>query len=129
MAPAGGQGLQAVAPAYGKLLRASRSTLKAGRGVEGRAGRTHQQVLEPTSRRCSRAAGSGHSTSRPERVLEEPADFLEIAEAVRKVLRRNGHKAHPIWVTEFTAPAAKGRIAVPEYQSGSSRPTGGWRRS
>ncbi len=46
-----------------------------------------------------------------------PADFLQIAGAVRKVLRRNGNGRIPLWVTEFTAPAAKGRIKVPKYQN------------
>ena len=44
------------------------------------------------------------------------SDFMVIADAVRKVLRRNGARQTPIWITEFTAPAAKGRITVPMYQ-------------
>ena len=46
-----------------------------------------------------------------------PPDFLAIAEAVRKVLRSHGQGRTPLWITEFTAPSAKGRIKVPKYQN------------
>ena len=66
-ARAGGQGSSRSRPAYGKLLRASRSTLRKARpGVEGRAGRAHQQLLDGPRRRCTSAAASrAISTSRP----------------------------------------------------------------
>jgi hypothetical protein len=43
-------------------------------------------------------------------------DFLLIARAVRDVMRRNGHAGTPLFVTEFAAPAAQGRVAVPPQQ-------------
>ena len=46
-----------------------------------------------------------------------PADFLRSPGRCARSCAATATGASPIWVTEFTAPAAKGRIKVPKYQN------------
>jgi hypothetical protein len=113
------KGFKSVAPAYGALLRASRHKLK---GLDGGA----KVVLAALTNKSWNDLATLFAHGRIRRQFDvaglnayskKSADFMVIAEAFRKVLRRNGHKGTPIWVTEFTAPAAKGRIRIPSYQA------------
>jgi hypothetical protein len=113
-----GQGFRKVAPAYGALLRASRTSL---RRVERRA----KVVLAGLTNRSWSALEVLFERGRIRRQFDvlamnaysnKAGAYLQIAGAIRKVLRRNRQGGTPIWVTEFTGPAAKGRIRVPPYQ-------------
>ena len=112
------EGFRKVAPAYGALVRASRKTLR-------RADPRAKVVLAGLTNRSWTALATLFAHGRIRGQFDVAAvnayskvanDFMLIAEAFRKVLRRNGHTRTPIWITEFTAPAAKGRIRVAPYQ-------------
>jgi hypothetical protein len=114
-----GKGFRYVAPAYGSLLRAARRTVKR---LDGGA----KVVLAALTNRSWTDLATLFARGRIRHQFDvaglnayskEPSDFLVIADAFRKVLRRNGHAGTPIWITEFTAPAAKGRIRIPHYQN------------
>jgi hypothetical protein len=113
------QGFRKIAPAYGALLRASRTTLR-------RVDRRAKVVLAGLTNDSWNALATLFSRGRIRGRFDvaamnayssKPRDFLKIAGAIRKVLRRNGHARTPLWITEFTAPAARGRIRVPSYQN------------
>jgi hypothetical protein len=115
-----GQGFKKIAPAYGKLLRASRKALK-------KADRRSKVVLAALTNYSWQDLATLYKRGRIKGAFDvaalnayskRPSDFLKIAGAVRKVLRRNGAGRVPIWFTEFTAPAAKGRVTVQPYQQG-----------
>jgi hypothetical protein len=117
-ARAGNQGFKKVAPAYGKLLKASRKTLrKADRGskVVLAALTNFSWKVLATLYKSGHIRGS-FDVAAVNAYSNRAADFITIADAVRDVLRRNGGGKVPIWFTEFTAPAAKGRVKVPVYQ-------------
>jgi polysaccharide biosynthesis protein PslG len=114
----GGQGFKKVAPAYAKLLKASRKTLR-------KADRGSKVVLAALTNFSWKDLATlykyGHirgafDVAAVNAYSSRASDFIKIADAVRKVLRRNGARKVPIWFTEFTAPAAKGRVTVPVYQ-------------
>jgi hypothetical protein len=107
-----------VAPAYGALLRASRRTIK-------RADRRAKVVLAALTNDSWNALSDLFARGRIRRQFDaagmnayskKAGDFLLIADAVRDVLQRNGHARTPLFITEFAAPAAKGRIPVQDYQ-------------
>jgi hypothetical protein len=113
-----GKGFKYVAPAYGALLRASRKTLK-------RLDSRSKVVLAALTNKSWNHLATLFALGRIRHQFDvaglnayskEAADFIKIADAFRDVLRRNGHRRTPIWITEFTAPAAKGRIRIPSYQ-------------
>ncbi|MBN1529342.1 MAG: hypothetical protein JW895_09805 [Thermoleophilaceae bacterium] len=113
-----GQGFKKIAPAYGKLLKASRKTLKkADRGSKVVLAALTNFSWEDLATLYSRGHIKGaFDVAAINAYSNRPSDYLKIAGAVRKVLRRNGARKVPIWFTEFTAPAAKGRIRIPSYQ-------------
>ncbi len=114
-----GQTFKQIAPAYGKLLRASRTTLKKiDPGAKIVLAALTNASWTDLATLYARGHIKGHfDVAAMNAYSNHPADFLTIAKAVRKVLRRNGNARLPLWVTEFTAPAAKGRIKVPKYQN------------
>lgn len=114
-----GQGFKQVAPAYGKLLRASRSRLKK---IDPGAKIVLAALTNSSWVDLGTLFARGHikgqfDVAAMNAYSNHPPDFLAIAGAVRKVLRSHGQGRTPLWVTEFTAPSAKGRIKVPKYQN------------
>ena len=86
-------------------------------GIQGRVGRAHQLLLE----------GPGHPVrARPhqrrlrrggrERLLEPSRRLHQDREGGPGGAQQQRGPQVPIWITEFTAPAAKGRVQVPVYQ-------------
>ena len=114
----GGQGFKKVAPAYGKLLKASRKTLrKADRGSKVVLAALTNFSWKDLATLYKRGHIRGaFDVAAVNAYSSRAGDFIKIAEAVREVLNSNGARKVPIWITEFTAPAAKGRVTVPVYQ-------------
>jgi len=61
-----------------------------------------------------RAGGGGHFDAvalHP--YTRRPAEVLRIVQYVRRVMRRHGDRRLPVWITELSWPAGKGRVAGP----------------
>jgi polysaccharide biosynthesis protein PslG len=109
------QSFGSVARAYGSLLRASYRVVK-------RADRQATVVLAGLTNASWVDLGTLFSRGRIRRFFDVAAmnayspktrNLLRIAALLRGALRRGGRGRAPLWVTEFTAPAARGRTRVP----------------
>ena len=100
------------APGYGKLLRASYKVVKAEDpaatvalgGLSNESWKYLQHLYDKGRIKGAFDVAALHPyTSKPEGIIT-------LVKRFRIVLRRNGDKKRPIWITEMGLPASKGRI-------------------
>jgi hypothetical protein len=102
------------APSYVKTLRAARRALRGAdpgaRAVLAGLPNFSWRAL----RRIYRAGGRGaFDVVALHPYTGRPRNVVQVVEIVRRVMRRYGDRRRPVWVTELSWPAAKGRAPAP----------------
>jgi hypothetical protein len=108
------------APAYARLLQAAHDAVDAADpGAKVVAAALADYAWRHLERIYDQGGGGSFDVAAINFFSSSPRNVLKALRFVRRVMRANGDRSKPIWLTEVTWPAAKGR----------DKPGAGWQRA